>query len=181
MTEGDTMKTLVAALAFFSLAILSVPAQSQVLRCADEMASIQDDWLQRTAVELKLEYPNIAFQGDDRPCLHGKETVKALTKTFGRNYLKSILGYEFVKVINGEEYFTVERFKSRAPKELQALATALRNNPSHKLKIEANTSYEYFVAGDSIVLMISSASGHKDHSEMFGKVRQSFSSLVSIR
>ena len=175
------MKTFIAAMTLISLAIVSLPAQSQVLQCAERMSSIPDGWLQRSIVELKLEYPNIGFQADDQACQHATDTIKALTKTLGRNYLKGISGYEFAKIINGQEYFTVERFKSRTPKDLQALETALKDNRSHKLKIEANTSYEYFRAGDSIVIMISSATGREDNSKMFRKIQNILSTLVTTQ
>jgi hypothetical protein len=173
------MKTLIAAITVFFLAIVSVPAKSQVLQCTDGMPPIRDGWLQHSVEKLKLEHPDIRFQDDDKPCLHARHTVKALNRTLGRNHLKSIAGYEFVVIVNGEEYFTVERFKSKRPRDLQTLATALKNNRSRILTVESFTGYEYFLAGDSIVIMISSATGHIANSKMFWEVQQTFSSLAT--
>lgn len=172
------MKTILGFVGLLFLAIVPTSAWSEVLRCVGEMSAIKDEWLHEAVTELKREYPHIAFQHDDQPCQHAKETVSALTRTFGRNHLKSLTGYEFVKVIDGEEYFTVERFESRKAEDLQALSTALQDHPSRKLKIEANTSYEYFLAGHSIVLMISSATGRNKNSGMFCMVRRKFSALA---
>jgi len=173
------MKIFTTIITVFFLAIAPAPAMSQVLRCTSQMSSIQDDWLQNSVTKLKQEHPDIGFQGDDQPCQQAKSTVQALTRTLGRNYLKSIAGYEYVQVTNGEGYFTLERFKSKNPKNLQALATALEKNPSHKLKIESNIRYEYFLAGGSIVIMISSAIGQDENSKLFSQIRQTFSSPVS--
>jgi hypothetical protein len=173
------MKTLYITIAFI-LSFLSAPAlaQSQILQCINQMPPISDDWLQRSVEKLKLAYPGISFQSDDNPCQQARDTIKALTKTLGRNYLKNISGYEYVKIINGDEYFTLERFRSKNQKELQALATGLNKNWSHKLKIESNTSYEFFLASDSIVIMISSATGRKANSKLFRDVRKTFTSLA---
>ena len=175
------MKTLIYALIVFFLSIVSVPAQAQVqvLQCTDKMPLISDDWLQHSVVKLKLAHPDISFQADVNPCQQATDTTMALTKTLGRNHLKNISGYEFVKIINGEEYFTVERFKSKNPKDLQALATGLKKNSSHKLKIESNTCYEYFLASDNIVIMISSATGCEANSKMFWELHQTFTSLAA--
>jgi hypothetical protein len=173
------MKTLIAVITVSFLAIVSAPVKSQVLQCTDGMPPIRDGWLQHSVEKLKLEHPHIGFRGDDKPCLHARHTVKSLNRTLGRNHLKSIAGYEFVVIVNGEGYFTVERFKSKHPRDLQALATALKNNPSRILKVEAFTSYEYFMAGDNIVIMISSATAHDINSKMFWEVQQTFSSLAT--
>ena len=173
------MKTLAAVITVFFLAIVPVPAKSQVLQCTVGMPPIQDDWLQHSVEKLKLEHPDISFQDCDKPCEQASYTVKALNRTLGRNYLKSIAGYEFVKIINGEGYFTVERFKGKRPRDLQALATALKNNRSRTLKIESGTAYKYFLTGDSIVIMISSFAEWDANSKMFWEVQQTFSSSAT--
>ncbi len=173
------MKNLFAAITLFFLAIVPLPAKSQVLQCTDGIPPIRDGWLQHSVEKLKLENPDIIFQGRDKPCEQARYTVKALNRTLGRNYLKSIAGYEFVKIINGEGYFTVERFKSKCPRDLQALATALKNNRSRTLKIESGTAYKYFLVGDSIVIMISSFAEWDVNSKMFGEMQQTFSSSAT--
>ena len=174
---------LLFATTVFVLSIVSMPAhaQVQVLKCTDEMPPISDDWLQRAVVKLNLAHHDISFQADDNPCHQATDTIKALNRTLGRNHLKDTSGYEFVKVINGEEYFTVERFKSKNQEDLQALATGLKENSSHKLKIESNTTYEYFLVSDTIVIMISSATGREANSKMFWEVRQAFASLETTK
>jgi len=171
------MKNLMIVITVFFLAIVLTPAKSQVLQCTDGMLPIQDGWLQHSVEKLKLEHPDISFQGRDKPCEQAKYIVKAFSRTLGRNYLKSIAGHEFVKIINGEGYFTIERFKSRHPGDLQAFATALKNNRSRGLRIEANVSYEYFLIGDSIVIMISSFAEWDANSKMFWEVQQTLLSL----
>jgi hypothetical protein len=173
------MKALIAVITIFFLGTVSVPAKSQVLQCADGMPPIGDDWLQRSVTKLKLEHPDLTFQSNyNKPCEQAKYTVKAFSRTLGRNYLKNISGYEFVKV-NSEGYFTIERFKINRPEDLQAFVAALKNSRSRTLKIESFTSYEYFFSGDNIVIMLSSVTAHAANSKMFLEVQQTFSSLAT--
>ena len=175
------MKTLVAVFTVFFLAIVSIPTKSQVLQCTDGMPPIRGDWLQRSVEKLKLEHPNISFQDREKPCEQARVTVRALNWTLGRNYLKSISGYEFVKIINGEGFFLVEHFKSKRPRDLQALATAMKSNRSHRLEIKANVSFEYFLADDSFVIMTSSSAGREANAKMFWELQQTFPSPVTTR
>ncbi len=172
------MKTSFSTFTLIFVVMSSFPAEGQVFKCADRMHAIEDNSLQRSLEKLKAEYPTIGFQADDQPCQQAQDTVRALTQTLGRNYLRRIDGYEFAKIINGEEYFTVERFRITNTKDLMALATALKNNRFHKLRIEANTSYEYFLIDDSLVIMISSATGREENSRLFRKVQEFMPSLI---
>ena len=170
------MKTHIAVITAFFLVLVSAPAKSQVQQCTDGMPPIRDGWLQHSVEKLKLEHPHISFQGRDIPCDQARYTVRALYRTLDRNHLKSIAGYEFVKIINGEGYFTVEHFKSKRPKDLQSLATALKNNRFPTLIIEPSTAYEYFLADDSFVIMISSWGNWNANSKMFWEMQQTFPS-----
>jgi hypothetical protein len=175
------MRALIAVITAFFLAIVSIPAKSQVLQCTDGMPPIRDGWLQHSVEKLKLEHPDISFQGREEPCEQVRATVRAFNWALGRNYLKSITGYEFVKIINGEGFFLVEHFKSKRPRDLQALATALKSNRSHKLEIKANVSFEYFLAGDSIVIMMSSSAERNTNAKMFWELQQTFPLPVTAR
>jgi hypothetical protein len=172
------MKTRFIVLTLIFTVVFSFPAEGQVSKCTDRVRVIQDSSLQRALEQLQEKYPNISFQEDDQPCRQAQDTVRALTRTFGNNHLRRFDGYEFAKVINGEEYFTVERFQIADANRRSALATALKNHWSRKLKIEANTSYEYFASGDSVVIMISSATGREENSRLFQKVQEFMSSLI---
>jgi hypothetical protein len=175
------MKTLIAIAALFSLAIISLPAHSQVQQCTEGMAPIADGRLRHAVEELKSSSPSIELQRDEQPCQHARDTAKALVRTLGRNYLKGLSGYEFAKIVNGEAYFTVERIRTRNARDLQALAKALNNHRSRKLKIEANTSYDYVLADDSILFMTSSAVGREENSKMFEQLRLVFSSAAATK
>jgi hypothetical protein len=179
MTEGRILKTLIAIVAIFSLAVASLPAHSQVQQCAEGMTPIADGRLQHAVDALKASSPNIELQLDEHPCRHARDTAKALVRTLGRNYLKGMTGYELAKIVNGEAYFTIERIGTRNPKHLQSLANALNNHRPRKLSIEANTSYDYALVDDGILLMISSAVGREENAKMFEQVRQVFSSSAT--
>jgi hypothetical protein len=157
----------------------SLPAQAQVLRCTEKMQQIADDWLERSVEALKTQDPQIAFPHDDQPCRHARETSAALVRTVARNYLTGLSGYEFVKVLKGDSYFTIERFTSRMPADLRKLEAALNRNHPRKLRIEANTTYDVFMAGDTLVLMISSAVGADENAKLFRHVQQVFSSAAA--
>lgn len=170
-----------AAVALLLLAMLPRPAQSQVMRCTESMSPIPDQSMQRSVDKLKESRPDIRFQSDDQPCRHARETMTALRKTLDRNYLSETTGYEFVKALNGEGYFTVERFMSRNPRDLQRLETALGSRAVRKLRIEANTNYDFFMVPGGIVLMISSAVGHDDNIKLFRQLQPLFSSPGDAR
>jgi len=148
--------------------------EAQVQYCTEKMRPIADGRLQHAIDNLKTKNPGIEFQPDEHPCLHASETISALSRTLGRNYLTGLSGYEFVKIINGEGYFTIERFKSRARSDLTKLEAALERRTPHKLAIEANTSYEVFVGGESLVLMTSSGVGYDANSKLFHQLQPTF-------
>ena len=154
----------------------SPPAQGQVAQCLQsvpKLSPFQDGWLQRSVDELKAKHPALTFQREE-PCGHAKATVNALARTLRRNYLKSITGYELVKLVSGDYYFTVERFRLRGPKDLDLLKKALKSCHLCKLEIEENTCLDHFFSADSAVFMISSAAGCKDNAEKFRLIQQSF-------
>jgi hypothetical protein len=163
------------------LTLAPLPALGQVLRCTEMMQPIADDLLKRAVDELKVKSPGIRFQADDQPCVHARATVAALRKTLDRNYLSTVLAYEYVRIVNGDGYFTIERFKSDNPKDLAGLETALNRNQSRRLKIEANTSYEFFMDHGGIVLMISSAAGKEQNAALFRQVRSFFARPLANR
>lgn len=168
------MPMLIKCIATLLFALCSLSAQSQVLRCIEKMAPIKDDLLQRAMLDLKLKHASIGFQIDDDACSHLKDTRTALKQTLPRDYLKNISGYEYVKIINGESYFTVERFKLRNPKEMLDLADALKKCQPCKLKIKANTSLEHFSVDGSMLISISSAIGRETNSTLFQQAGQYF-------
>jgi hypothetical protein len=168
-------RTLVPAVMCALLAgTLAARLEAQVQDCAERMGPIADGRLQHAIDKLKTANPGLEFQPDEHPCLQVRETILALSRTVGRNYLTRLSGYEFVKIVNGEGYFTIERFKSRAPGDLAALEAALKRRTPHKLAIEANTSYGAFVGGESLVLMTSSGVGSDANSKLFRQIQQTF-------
>ena len=156
------------------LALAPLPSAGQVLRCTEKMQPFADDALQRAVDELKARNPGLSFQADDQPCVHARATVAALRKTLDRNYLSSVGAYEYVKIVNGNSYFTIERFSSGNPTDLAGLETALSKAPSRSLMVEANSVYDYFMDRGGIVLMISSAAGSDKNAELFRGVRRFF-------
>ena len=168
------MTIFIKCMGAFLLAIFSLSAQSQVLRCTEKMPPIKDDLLQRAMINLKLKHPSIGFQTDDEACRHLKDTKAALKQTLARDYLEKISGYEYGKLINGESYFTIERVKLRNPKDMQALTAALKKCQPCKLNIKANTSLAAFPVDGSILFIISSAIGREANSIMFQQVGQFF-------
>jgi hypothetical protein len=161
--------------------VLVLPAQAQVMRCAESMQPIADDSLQRAAAALLAKDPQITFQQDDQPCSQARNTSSALARTVGRNYLTRVSGFEFVNVQRGDSYFTIERFRTGTPGELRKLETALNSRKPRKLKIEANTRYDVFVAGDMLVLMVSSAVGSEENVKLFRHVQQLFQSVAPVK
>jgi hypothetical protein len=151
-------------------------ADAQVLRCSERMSLIRDGVLQRSIDKLKSLHPSVTFQTNDQPCQHARDTVSALVRTVGRNHLTHVSGYELVKVLNGEGYFTIERFASGDAGSLRALESALKRRNPHKLAVEANAYYAVFMSGSTIVLMTSSGIGHESNKAMFEQVQQYFES-----
>ncbi len=156
------------------LAAASVAATGQVLRCTEGMAALPDDRLQRSLDEIRQQHINLEFQADDRPCQHARETLAALAATVAVRRPLVLSGYDFVKILNGDQYFTVERLRSGRPEDLMKLGTALEKNRSRKLTVKANTSYEYFIDADVLVLMISSASGREANSQIFQQLQKAY-------
>ncbi len=162
--------------AAFTLAVVmaSAPLGAQVMSCTDGMPPIEDGRLQRSVLELKARNPGIELKHDERPCVHARATISALTRTVSRNFLTRLSGYELAAIVNGEGYFTIERFKSRRSADLAGLDAALSGRASRKLVIEANTVYDLFMAGDTLVLMISSSRGYEANAMLFRQVREMF-------
>ena len=155
-------------------ALASASVDAQVMGCREGMQPIEDGRLQRSVAGLKAGHPGLEFTLDERPCVHARATIAALTRTVSRNFLTRLSGYEFVAVANGEGYFTIERFKSRRSGDLAALETALTGRVSRKLVIEGNTVYDVFMAGDTLVLMISSSRGYEANAMLFRQLRETF-------
>ncbi|WP_374327008.1 hypothetical protein [Azonexus sp.] len=170
------MKTFAAAITACFLAILAAPGEAgaQVQACTHKLAPITDEHLAQAVASLLRQHPELVVQTDDAPCRHARETARAIFRTVGRDHLKHLTGHEVVKLINGESYFTVERFRSAAPGELQKLAGALDDVRGRKLRSEANTVYAYFLSDDSLILMISSAAGREANAALFAEIQRGF-------
>ncbi len=165
-----------APLATTLVLLASAQVRAQVSQCTQKMSPIPGEALQRSIDLLKAKFPALTFPTEE-PCGHAKATVQALTRTLRRNYLKSLVGYDLVKIVSGESYFTVERFKVGNPKDLRGLASALKGCNFCGLEIEASTCLDHFVTADSVVLMTSSAVGCSDNVEKFKLIRKSLLSL----
>lgn len=153
------------------------PAHGQVSSCSSGMLPIPDGRLQRSVDELKVKNPDLTFQAED-PCGQAKATTRALRRTLHRDYLKRAAGYEFVKVLRGDWYFTIERFRIPNPADRRGLVAALRRcGPHCKLAIEENTCLRHFVAGDDAVFMVSAAAACRGSAEKFLQVKDYFLSL----
>lgn len=174
MTHRFTHTLVATLICGFLKMCLPACLQAQVQPCTHKMQAITDGRLQQAIDELKTRNPNLQFQSDENPCQHASETISALSRTLRRNYLTRLSGYEFVKIINGESYFTVERFKSHIPGDLTRLDAALQRHTPHKFAIEANTRYDVFVAGEGLILMTSSATGYDANSTLFHQLEQTF-------
>ena len=79
-----------------------------------------------------------------------------------------------MKIVNGDAYFTIERFESRVPADLTKLDAAMKRRNPRKLAIEANTSYDLFVVGQSLVLMTSSGVGYDANTKLFHQLQETF-------
>lgn len=170
------MKTFAAAITACLLAISAIPgdAWAQIQTCTQKLAPIADERLGQAVATLLRQHPELVVQADEVPCRHAKETARAISRTVGRDHLRRLTGYELVKLINGESYFTVERFRISSPDELQKLASALDGVRGRKLRSEANTVYAYFLVDDSLIMMISSAAGGEANAALFAEIRQGF-------
>lgn len=175
------MRSLLLVVGTLMAAVASLPAFGQIMRCTEGMLAIPDDRFLISIDQVKSHHRDIVFQTDDRPCQHANATLAALAATLRRSRLDSLSGYEFVKIVRGDAHFTIERFNSANSKALQALAAAMDTDHSRKLKIKANTSYDYFLIDDGVVIMITSASGRAGNAEIFSQFRQFFVSLPKSR
>jgi hypothetical protein len=79
-----------------------------------------------------------------------------------------------VKVVDGESYFTVERFALPETSARKKLLAALEKCRACKLQIPENTCLAHFVSGESVVLMIAGAAGCKVSLETFQLIEQAF-------
>ncbi len=166
------MKSLLPLLAGLIM-LAATPARAQVATCTRAMAPIQDGRLQAAVDALRAKYPGLVFQADDT-CRRAKSTSAALTATLRRNYLKTAAGFQYVKVVDGDGYFTLERFRLPKPAARKSLVKALAKCPHCKLRIPENTCMAHFVADDSVVFMISAASACKTSRERFQVIEEAF-------
>jgi ATP/maltotriose-dependent transcriptional regulator MalT len=171
------MKALLLLLAGFMMLALSLtPAWAQVETCTQKMPAIRDGRLQAAVDALRAKFPDLVFQAKDAedPCRRAKVTTSALAATLRRNYLTPLAGFEYVKVIDGEGYFTIERFQMPNDAARKRLVEALEKCQHCKLEIPENTCMAHFVADDSVVLMISAAAVCKASREKFQLIEQAF-------
>lgn len=143
-----------------------------VQSCPDGPRAVGDGRLDRALGEIKRQSPHLQFQLDDAPCLHAKATVKALARTVRKDYLTSLTGYEFLKIVNGDGYLLVERFRSSSPQALDQLRDALLAREPRSLAGEAATRYDVFVSGGDLILMVSSATGYEANVKLIGEIRR---------
>jgi hypothetical protein len=158
---------------FLVLVAWSAGAVAQVQPCTKRMSAIGDGRLQAAVDALRAKFPALELQADDA-CARMKSTTGALTATLGRNLLRTVTGFEYVKVVLGEAYFTLERFKLPKAGPRKRLDAALRKCGHCKLKIPENTCHAHFLADDSVVLMIAGASGCKDSMGKLPLIEQAF-------
>jgi hypothetical protein len=171
------MKALFLLLAGFMMLALSLtPAWAQVETCTQKMPAIRDGRMQAAVDALRAKFPDLVFQAKDAedPCRRAKMTTSALAATLRRNYLTPLAGFEYVKVIDGEGYFTIERFQMPNDVARKRLVEALEKCQHCKLEIPENTCMAHFVADDSVVLMISAAAVCKASREKFQLIEQAF-------
>jgi hypothetical protein len=83
-------------------------------------------------------------------------------------------GFEYVKVVDGEAYFTIERFRLPKAVARKRSVAALEKCQHCKLEIPENTCMAHFVADDSVVLMISAAAACKTSLEKFQLIERAF-------
>jgi hypothetical protein len=162
---------------FLLLGAFPAGAQAQVAACTKRMAAIGDGKLQAAADALRTKFPTLELQSDDA-CARMKSTTRALTATLGRNLPRSVTGFEYVRVIEGEAYFTLERFRLGKADQRKRLDAALQKCGHCKLKIPENTCHAHFVAGDSVVLLIAGATGCKTSMDKLPLIEQAFAGAV---
>jgi hypothetical protein len=176
------MKTLISLLTGFMMLAPPLTARAQVQTCAQKMPAMRDGRLQAAVDTLRAKFPDLVFQAQDTKdakdtedaCLRAKATTRALAATLRQNYLTPLVGFEFVKVIDGEGYFTVERFRLPKRDARNRLAAALEKCQHCKLEIPENTCMSHFVTDDSVVFMISAAAVCKTSREKFQLIERAF-------
>jgi hypothetical protein len=80
--------------------------------------------------------------------------------------------------VNGEGYFTIERFKGRRSGNFQAFVTALKKRNFPALKVESGTAYKHFLTHGEVIIMISSIHGLDANAKLFSEVQQNLLSSV---
>jgi hypothetical protein len=166
------MKTVLLLLAGF-MVLSPASAGAQVETCAQKMQPIRDGRLQAAVDALRAKFPHLVVQADDA-CLRAKVTTRALAATLRRNFLRALAGFEYVKVVDGEGYFTLERFRLPKDVDRKRLASALEKCQHCKLEIPENTCTAHFATDDSIVLMVSAASACRASMEKLQLVEQAY-------
>lgn len=144
----------------------------QVQSCPDGPDAIRDRRLDRAIGTLTRRVPQLRFQPDDEPCLHLKTSIRVLARTVRKDYLTGLSGYEFVKIVHGEGYLQVERFRSSAPRDLEQLRDALLARAPRSLVTEASTRYSVFVSSGDLILMVSSATGYEANAKLMDEIRR---------
>ncbi|MGB8297401.1 MAG: hypothetical protein WCG85_18395 [Polyangia bacterium] len=168
------MKARLSLLAGFMMLESSLTtARAQVESCTHNMSAIRDGRLQVAVDTLRAKFPDLVFQADDA-CQRAKVTSSALAATLRRNYLKPLAGFEYVKVVDGEGYFTLERFRLPKAVARKGLVAALEKCRHCKLEIPENTCMAHFVADDSVVLMISAAAACKASRDKLQLIERAF-------
>ncbi len=153
------------------LCLAAAASSAQVLPCTDDgLAATTDGRLLRAARQLQEAFPEIGFEDDPTPCVHARQTARALAATVGTNPWRSLAGFEYIKVTHGNTFFTVERLVIADARRRASLAATLGQRRPRKLAIKANTVYQVRVVGDSLVLMISPAAGYRANAEMLDRV-----------
>jgi hypothetical protein len=147
-------------------------AQAQVLACTDHgLTASRDGRLQRIARQLLDADPSLAFQADPAPCVHARASARALAATVGIDPWRSLGGFEYLRVVRGRNWFTVERLVIPDARRRQALAARLAQHRPPKLAIKANTVYQARVVGNSLMLMVSPAAGREANALLFERLQ----------
>lgn len=165
------MKIVLSFIAVFILLASPQEVIGQTSQCVRGVESTSNGWLYHSIVATTLRHPNLRIQIDDHACPRRARTIEVLKKTFGRNYLTSLERYEFTKIINGDEYFTVEHFSAQNSRDVRALSKAMSRNKSKKFSIEENTGYEYFLISGGIVIMTFSVTGQAESRVVFSEIQ----------
>ena len=166
------LSTVVGAVLWLTAAVSS----AQVLSCTEDgLVEIADGRLLRAVLQLQEAFPTIRFQNDPTPCVHARETARAVSATVDIDPWQSLVGFEYVVVTHGSTFFTVDRLAIRDSRRREALAAALSHRRPPKLAIKANRVYRVQVVDNSLVLSVSPASGQSANAEMLARL----SSLLS--